>query len=92
MLVPKPHRDNEECRKSENCKNPKEYFDKNECCKTDICDKEEKNCSLFSGSFLKNLKVDDIILIAIIFMFLNDGCEDKSLLLIIGAVFLLGFN
>ena len=88
MLVPKPHRKNEEkneCCDKENC----HEIDK--CCE-EKCLNETKGFSLFGDNFLKNFKLDDIILIAIIFMFLNDSCEDKSLLLIIGAIFLLGFN
>lgn len=88
VLVPKPH-----------------HKDDNNCCETPAfteCKPEENTCCKnhtkrpnqpsFLENILPNFSLDDIILIALIFIFLNDGCEDKTLLLIIGAIFLLGFN
>ncbi len=43
-----------------------------------------------SMGFLNNLSLDDIILLAILFLLLANGCEDKLLLAAIGFVFLTG--
>lgn len=57
----------------------------------DVCCKKSNQLPFFEG-LLPNLKLDDIILLAIILIFLHDGCEDKTLLVVVGIIFLLGFN
>ena len=84
ILTPKPHHKTE-CETKSECECE---VNKPPC----ECSLKKSNSPSLFESFLPNLKLDDIILIAIILIFLNDGCEDKSLLLIIGAIFLLGFN
>lgn len=87
VLVPKPHHNDDKC-----CEIPTQTeceTKETECCKNHI---KRPNQLSFFENLLPNFSLDDIILIAIIFIFLNDGCEDKTLLLIIGAIFLLGFN
>lgn len=59
--------------------------------KNDICCKKSSQFPFLEG-LLPNLKLDDIILLAIILIFLHDGCEDKTLLVVVGIIFLLGFN
>ena len=41
-----------------------------------------------SGGFLDNLKQDDTILLAVIFVLLLDECDDKLLLAALGFIFL----
>ena len=88
VLVPKPHeKEGDKC-----CEIPVQTeceVKENKCCENHI---KRPNQLSFLENLLPNFSLDDIILIAIIFIFLNDGCEDKTLLLIIGAIFLLGFN
>lgn len=56
-----------------NTKKPAEKSDNN----------HKKNNGIFAG-----LEADDIILLAVIFMLLSDGCDDKLLLLAIAYVFI----
>ena len=43
-----------------------------------------------NNSFLSNLQIDDIILIAIVLLLLVDGCDDNLLILAIAFVFISG--
>lgn len=52
----------------------------------------QKDSLSFFDSILPNLDLDDIILIGIILILLHDGTDDKLLLVIVGVIFLLGFN
>ncbi|NLM49985.1 MAG: hypothetical protein GX196_03420 [Clostridiaceae bacterium] len=42
-------------------------------------------------SFMSNLKVDDIILIALIIILLMDDVEDKTILIVLAFLFIAGF-
>ena len=97
----KMHCENERvhCEKEEICCEEEKECSKNECHESEkiCCRNEEIKCnnsnSLFSlDSFLPNLALDDIILLAIVLILLHDGTEDKLLLVIVGIVFLLGFD
>ena len=41
---------------------------------------------------LSSLKLDDILLIGILLVMLNDDCDDKLMLIIIGFLFISGIN
>lgn len=45
----------------------------------------------FPLSILSSFKLDDLILLGLIFILLNDNCEDKELLLILAFLFISGW-
>lgn len=52
---------------------------------------EIQDCKKSSDGFLQNLSADDLILLAVIFILLQDGCDDTLLLLAIGYIFISAF-
>ena len=60
----------------------------NEICTTDTdIQIAKKNDGIFGA-----LKLDDILLIGILIVMLNDDCDDKLMLIIIGFLFVSGLN
>lgn len=101
VILPMPCRS--ECEKGNDCGCEKNDIceckntEQNECAlQNDECAPQNTSCqknSLFGfDSFLPSLQLDDIILLGIVLVMLHDGTDDKLLLVIIGIVFLLGFD